>query len=251
MILRFWEFLYAYSEWAARIANAFIFFFTLLGFFALPGAKSKWQWILPGWFLGLNLFLLFAPNALHPGENPVLYLALIHAPWIFMTLDLFNHGKASKVVDQIPIQALLFWSLYRFMGLSHLFAIPSGTIPNVFAIEIAFGEFFTAFGALILLLLNRCQSSWWYRSVLLFWNAYGCIAILSTVFKMALANPELHGLRYTQDIHRYVTSFPHHWVTFFWIPVSLCIHVSIFYKLYARNTSALEQPNAETEMVHL
>jgi hypothetical protein len=213
------------------LGDGVVYFFSLLGFFLAPAALGRGIWLLPLWFAGLNLFLLLTPVPFHPGQNPMVFLALAHLPWIAFCLDLAGRGKAAAVLEFVPMQALLLWSAFRLMGVHCILALPTGELPPAFAFETAAGEAITALGALVLWAGHRSQSAW-YRGLLLFWNAYGLTSALAIFFRMTLANPDLPLLRLSPDIHRHLTSLPQSWGPFFWVPIGICIHVAVFFKLY-------------------
>jgi hypothetical protein len=226
------------------LADAWISLFSLLGFLLAPGSLGKALWILPLWFGALNLWLLLAPVPLHPGQNPAVALALIHFPWVAFCVRLAR-GKAGDLIAAVPLQAMLLWSVYRFAGLQSLLALRVGELPVAFAVETASGEMMTGLGALSLWVLYGQSHRGWFRALLLFWNAYGLTAALALALRMALANPDLPFLRLSPDIHRHFTAMPQSWMAFFWLPLAIALHVSVFYKLYLEwNASTRPEPAA-------
>ena len=82
MGFRIWEILQALPGSGAWLGDGVVYLFTVLGFFLAPAGLGRGIWALPLWFAFLNLFLLVAPVPLHPGQNPVIFLALAHLPWM-------------------------------------------------------------------------------------------------------------------------------------------------------------------------
>jgi hypothetical protein len=151
--------------------DAWIVLFSLLGFLLAPASLGKTLWVLPLWFAAMNLWLLLAPLPLHPGQNPVLALALIHFPWVAFCVRMAR-GKAGDLIAAVPLRALLLWSVFRFAGLQSLLALRTGELPVAFAVETASGEMMTGLGALTLWVLYGQSHRGWFRALLLFWNAY-------------------------------------------------------------------------------
>ncbi len=223
--------------------DALIYAFSLAGFFAVPATFGRWRWFFPGWFAALNLFLLFAPASFHPRDNPVTYLALVHLPWILFCLSLAA-GRFREEMIRTPLRSFLPWTAFRFTGAAYMLAGVAGDLPPRFGAEMAAGEVLTALGAVALWAAYR-PDDFWYRGLLLFWNAYGLTAALASGVRMALANPELPFLRLPGSIHLYFMGFPQAWLPFFWAPLSIAVHMAVFFKLYLEWSAATPAPIQE------
>ena len=208
-----------------------LYIFSLTGFFLAPAKLGRWIWLLPLSFLALNAFLFFAPEALQPRENIWIYVAVSQAPWILFGLDLIAKGKISFVMVEIPLPDLILWPLFRLMGIILCYSMYIGDLPPDFAFRAAFGDVVAALGALILWTFYRPHSTT-YRALLLFWNSYGFITALSEGVTLLRAHPGVPFAQPDIDLHGYFSTYPLEWIPLFWIPLSLCVHAAIFYKLY-------------------
>jgi hypothetical protein len=210
----------------------FLCAFSLLGFFLAPGGLGRHAWLLLGWFTGVNLLLLFAPESLQPRENLWIYIVLSQAPWFLFCLDLLFRGRVGRIVSQAPLRPWIAWPLFRLMSIGGVFAMYAGDLPFEFALRTAFSDAVTALGALALWAAYRPRNLW-YRGVLLFWNAYGLIAAVAASAQLLWAHPDNPLGRPSLDIHGYFSGFPMEWIPFFWMPLAICIHAAIFFKLYS------------------
>jgi len=109
------------------------------------------------------------------------------------------------------------------------------------AVPNATGELLTAVVGLILLSFYHPDKSW-FRLLLLFWNAYGLTSALGASIRRILANPESPWRIFPSDGFHTLMGLPQAWEGFFWAPISIAIHVMVFYKMYAElNSREMEQ----------
>jgi len=112
-----------------------------------------------------------------------------------------------------------------------LYAAYAGALPADFAVTTVSADGLTALGAVVLWLLYRPQNKW-YRTAVLFWCAYGLVSSLAFDWRWLTANPHFNLASASFDIRDYFTEFPNAWIPFFWVPMSILIHGTIFFKLY-------------------
>lgn len=206
--------------------------FTLLGLALVPGRFGNGCWALLAWFAGVSFWILALPEPQSPAGNPWIALVLGQAPWILLAADLVFSGKAARLVRTTPLRDFLEWSVYRLMGTHYAFAIFGASVPPQFGLESAFGESFTAVGALVLWLAYR-PGQRWFTMALLFWNAYGLSSAMALNIRLVLSQPLDFLDALPRDIARYSFGFPQAWMSLFWLPISIGIHLCVFYKLYA------------------
>ena len=202
-----------------------LYIFSIVAFLLAPRALGKWRWLLPAGFVCLNLFLFLGPESLQPRTNPVVYFLLSQASWFLFGLDLVFHGKASRIVAQVPLRSWILWPMFRLMGIGCIFVAYAGDLPPEFALKTAFGDVVTALGAGMLWLFYRPQNIW-YRGLLLFWNAYGFVTVLAASVGLLRVSPS------SFDAHVYFTEFPQVWIPLFWMPLGVIIHCAIFFKMF-------------------
>jgi hypothetical protein len=225
------------------LSHIILLTFTLLGLALVPGRLGNGCWALLAWFAGISFWVLAMPATLSPLENPWIFLAFGQLPLVFFVLDLAFSGKATLAIRQTPLRDFLEWSVYRLMGTHYAFALFGASIPPQFGLETAFGESFTAMGALVLWLAYK-PGQRWFTMAILFWNAYGLSSAMAINIRLIMAQPLSFLDSMPRDISRYSTEFPQVWMTLFWLPISIGIHLTIFYKLYAER--ALEQGSSDT-----
>ncbi len=229
---------------SGQLTRWILYVFSILGFFLIPSALGRWTWVVPGGFAGLNLFLFIAPEFLQPRQDVVIYLLLSQAPWILFCADLVFRGRIARVVEQVPVRSWIALPIFRFLGVGFFFMAYTGDLPPDFAIHFSFGELVTALGALLLWILFR-PANLWYRSLLFFWNAYGLMAALMLSWVLLRSHPGFSSGQPSFDIHGYFAGYPQVWIPLFWIPLSICAHASVFFKLYSESKSTHTQASKD------
>lgn len=221
------------QDWilSGQLSRWMLYAFSIVGFFLVPSALGRWVWTFPAGFTGLNLFLFFAPEVLLPRENIWVYLFISQATWILFCADLIFRGRISLVIENVPLRSWILLPVFRFLGAGFFFMAYTGDLPFEFALKYSFGESVTALGALLLWMTFHPDNAW-YRSLLFFWNAYGLMAALMLDWVLLYSHPALPVGQPSFDIHGYFMGFPMVWVPLFWVPLSICVHAMIFFKLY-------------------
>lgn len=218
---------------ALSLSDVWLFVFSLLGLFLVPAALGRAVWFFPAAFAALSMFLIFAPPSLHPFRNPWTFLLLSQGAWALFALDLFARGRAARLLETVPVRALVALALFRWMGLRHVYAGLTGELPAGFALGTAAGELLTAGGALVLWTAWR-PGAGWHRVALVLWNTWGLMTALGLGIRVARANPGLSFPPFTTPsytMHGYFAQWPDGMETFLWIPLAICLHAAVFYKL--------------------
>ncbi len=203
---------------------------SILAFAFLPAHFGRKVWLLVGWFLALNVAFLLGIWDFLDWRGPAFFIACGQLPWILFVADLLFRGRLAPKVEAIPMRELLLWQITRLMGLHFILAIYGGYAPDEFGLQVGFSEMLTGLGAFVLYLTYRPDKGW-YRTLLIFWNAYGLTSVLSAEYRIFLSNPRLPFTRYSREIFQYMISYPQNWVYCFWFPVAIGIHAAVFYKM--------------------
>jgi len=225
-------------EWLSDIDRAdklvpdlIIYLFSIASFALMPAHFGRKVWLLLGWFLALNVIFLLDLWDFPAWQGPALFILLGQMPWILFVLDLLFRGRLSGKVAAIPIRELLLWQASRLMGLHFVVAIYGGYAPEEFGLQVGFSETVTALGAIALYALNRPDRGW-YRTLLIFWNTYGLLSVVSAEAKIFLSNPYFPFATFSREIFQYMASYPQNWAYCFWFPIAIGMHAAVFYKLY-------------------
>jgi hypothetical protein len=225
-------------EWLSDIDRAdklvpdlVLYFFSILAFATLPAHFGRKVWLLVGWFLFINFaFLLDLWDFLN-WQGPAYFILLGQAPWILFVLDLLFKGRLSAKVLAVPMREILLWQITRIMGLNFVLAIYGGYAPDEFALQVGFSEVVTGLGAMALWIWYRPEKGW-YRALLIFWNTYGLVSVLSAELKIFLSNPHMPFVHFSREIFQYLVSYPQNWIYCFWFPIAIGMHAAVFYKMY-------------------
>lgn len=220
-------------DWTRKIVPDLIIYmgsFFCLAF--IPSSFSKKVWAVLAWFAVVNLVFLLDVGNIINWRNPILFLTLGHAPWILVVLDFLFKGKLSPKVLAMPMRSLILWQTTRVMSVHLVFTIFGGLAPVTFAAPVALSEILTGLGA-ILLYFKFNPDSINYRRVLLFWNTYGLISVLSAEYRIFFANPQLRFFSGDAEVLTYFTSYPQAWCYCFWFPIAIGMHAALYYKLYS------------------
>lgn len=220
------------------LSEYWFFGVSVLALWLVPAAFGRNSWLFPGWFAGVSVFLLGAPATLQPAWNVWVWLLLSQGPWIALVPDLMAHGRAARALDAVPLRPLLAWSLLHLLAARHVFSAVSGELPPDFALEIASGETLTALAGGVLWLFCRPEKLW-FRLLALFWNAQALTGSLVWSFTLLRAHPGLPvGGVPAPDLHAYFGGWPGGLEAFFWLPLAICLHATLFYKLLRRAPDA-------------
>lgn len=217
-----------------HLGDWWLFASCALGLLLVPAALGRFAGVVPAAFVGLGLFLIAQPElppVLQPSRSVVIWFLAGVLPFLLLVPDLFARGRAARLIDTIPLRALLAWALVHVMGLRHVLSAMVGELEPGFALATASGEFFSAVGAAVLWLWHR-PGSRWFRVAALFWNIHALITTLELAVHLVLAHPGMPVLnRPDPGTFAYFSRWPGALEALFWTPLLLCLHSAIFYKL--------------------
>ena len=230
----------ALIEWGLPPHKLVFILSSVVAFAWLPAGLGKWLWGLIVWFVVLNVVFLLPVGFWTPQENPWIFLLLCHGFWLAILADFIFKGKLGPVIQALPYRQILLFEVSRLMAFHFLLAARSGDAPLEFAVEAALGEILTGTCALVLYTLGK-NPGVGFRMGLLVWNTYGLSSLVAIYFKLHFSNPFLERARFTREIFQFMTESPEAWMPFFWMPLGIAIHLSIYYKLVQERLKP-EQP---------
>lgn len=217
-----------------NLTDLWLFASCALGLWLVPAALGRAAGVVPGAIAILGLFLIAEPemtSLLQPSRSVAAWFLLSLMPFLLLLPDLFARGRAARVIDTIPLRALLAWALVHVMGMRHVLSALVGELEPGFALATASAAFFSALGAAILWLWYR-PASRWFRVIALFWNIHALISTAELAVHLLLAHPGMPVLnRPDPGTFAHFSSWPGSLEALFWIPLLLCLHSAIFYKL--------------------
>ncbi len=213
-----------------------IYFFSYLSLTLIPNFFGRKIWWVVAWFIAVNfIFLLGFIPGFNLG-NPLLFLALGQLPWVLIVADLIFSGKLSSKIGEIPVHEILLWQITRLMGLHFILGIFGGHVSAEFAAPLGMSEVLTGIGAVILFFGFNPEKNW-HKTVLIFWNTYGLTSVLSGEYHIVVSNPSFGFSRSSNEVFQYITAYPQNWQYCFWFPIAICLHATIFYKIYLMRKS--------------
>lgn len=216
------------------IADLWLFASCALGLWLVPAALGRYAGGCVAVFAVFGIFLLAGPELpplLHPARSAAAWFLIAFGPLLALAPDLMARGRIARVIDEVPLRALIAWSLVHVMGLRHVFSALRGDLGAEFALWIASSEFFSALGALFLWVLYRPESRW-FRFAALFWNAHALFVTLEFSARLLTAHPGMPFFaRPAPDLFAFFSAWPGALEALFWTPFLLCLHAALFYKL--------------------
>lgn len=216
------------------LSDLWLFAACAAGLWLVPAALGRLAGAVPVAFTVLGLFLIAQPElppALQPSRSVLVWFALGFGPVLLLIPDLFARGRAARVIDVIPLRALLVWSLVHGMGVRHILSALTGGLEPGFALGVASGEFFSALGAGLLAAWHRPDSRW-FRFAALFWNTHALVSTLEFSARLLAAHPALPVFGSPDPgTFAYFSAWPASLEALFWTPFLLCLHAALFYKL--------------------
>jgi hypothetical protein len=216
------------------LSDLWLFAISVLGLWLVPPALGR----LAGGFVVafgvMGLFLIAQPELpilMQPAHSPALWFLLTLVPLALIIPDLFARGRIARVVDEVPLRDLMGWSVIHVLGLRHIFSAMQGDLEVGYALSLVSGEFFSAFGAVVLWIWNR-PSSRWFLVLALFWNIHALVTTLEFSVRLMTAHPGIPFFSNPSPGHfSFFSSWPGALESLFWAPFLLCLHATLFYKM--------------------
>lgn len=215
-------------------ADLWLFAFSVVGLLLVPAALGRLAGGVVAGFGVVGLVLIAEPElppALQPSQSSAIWFLMTLVPFLLLIPDLFARGRAARVLDALPTRALIAWSLVHAVGVRHILSALQGDLPPLYALGLAAGEFFTVLGALFLWFFFRPEARW-FRILALFWNAQALLATLELAVGLQRAHPAMPFLfEPSPEVFAYFAAWPGNLEALFWVPLMLCLHAALFYKL--------------------
>lgn len=216
------------------VSDVWLFAASAAGLLLVPAACGRLAGAVPAAFAGLGVFLIAQPElplVLQPSRSVVIWFLMGFGPLLLLVPDLFARGRAARLIDAIPLRALLAWALVHVMGVRHILSALVGELEPGFALGVASGEFFSALGAGLLAVWHRPDSRW-FRFAALFWNIHALVSSLEFSARLLAAHPGMPVFgRPDPGSFAYFSAWPGALEALFWTPLLLCLHAALFYKL--------------------
>jgi len=216
------------------LSDLWLFASCALGLWLVPAALGRFAGVFPAAFGGIGVLLIAQPELpplLQPSRSVALWFLVAFLPVLLLLPDLFARGRAARLLDTIPLRPLLAWSLVHVMGVRYILEAFIGALQPGFALGAASGAFFSALGAGILWVWHR-PGSRWFRFAALFWNVHAFVTTCELAVHLLRAHPGMPVLdRPDPGTFAYFAHWPGALESLFWIPLLLCLHAAIFYKL--------------------
>jgi hypothetical protein len=224
---------------ASHFTHLILYICSFIGLAAVPKSLKGFKWVFPVWFLGSNAFLFTGFWKLHIFGSPLIFVLLTQAPWVFITPYIIL--AAQKGLIKIQVHEWVTWSVFRCLGVHYFLLFNAGMLPRVFVLHYGFMETLIGVSALpVGILLSRGARSAQYIAI--GWNALGFMSAWNLNY--TLQSSLLNGAENTgqMEVISYFSQFPEIWITSFWVPLSLCIHITLFFVLL-KNNVAKNKPN--------
>lgn len=211
-----------------------LFLISALGLWLVPASLGRFTWVVPAAFAALGVYLIAEPElppVLQPSRSPAIWFLLTLAPLLLLLPDLFARGRAARLIDGIPLRHLLAWSLVHIMGVRHVLSALQGDLGAGLALGIVSGEFFSALGAAALWVWYRPESRV-FRFAALFWNVHALVTTLEFALRLMAAHPGMPFFASpSPELFSLFSSWPGSLEALFWVPLLLCLHAALFYKI--------------------
>ncbi|MFC1586131.1 hypothetical protein ACFL5V_11325 [Fibrobacterota bacterium] len=216
------------------LSHSLIYLFTFIGLAMTPPSLKILRWIFPSWFLIVNLLLFSGIRDYHFFGFPVFNPLITQLPWILVTAYIITASRQKMV--RIDSGEWTLWCSYRLMGIHYFPLLFAFLLPQEFALRMGVMETLVGLGALLLYLLQKKNwSITWY--IFVFWNALGLISAWranTSLQVYTLTGPSGAGQR---EIVNYFNLFPEIWQASFWAPLSIGIHLILFYDIWTKRRS--------------
>lgn len=228
-------------------ADLMLFAVSALGLWLARGALSRLAGGLVAAFAVLGLFLIAEPElpvALQPSRSAAVWFLVTLVPFLLLIPDVLARGRVARLLDLMPLRALIAWGLVHAVGVRHILSALQGELSPDIALGIASGEFFSALGAAFLWIFYRPDARW-FRIAAVFWNVHALLTTLEFAVSLQGAHPAMPFLsRPAPELFGYFAAWPGNLEALFWTPLLLCLHTALFYKLLSpRSAAPAEGPN--------
>jgi hypothetical protein len=192
-------------------------------------ARSLTALAVAGWFAAAVIAGL-SGWVNQPGRPPLALLGFIVVPIAGFIAAYAASAALRAFVDSLSLTVLVGAHLWRFVGVFFLVGAFTGALPRGFGIPEGVGDIIAASGALLLIpMLRKGTAS---RRLVLVWNTFGTIDLLSAITVGVLySNGPLGVLAYGTQTTELMATFPVSLIPTFFVPLFLLDHLLIFKRL--------------------
>ena len=195
--------------------------------------------VLVGWLV--SVFVLGAagvfegqPDTRVPTIAFAVAIPIVVGVWVLARSEQFR-----RLVDGVPLPALVGVQAYRVLGVVFLVALAQGRLPAEFALPAGIGDVLVG-AAAPLVAYGLAAGRRWSRPVAVTWNVVGIVDLVVAVATGFLSSPSAYQQLALDDPNELIAQFPFVLVPAFAVPVSILFHIFALYRL-----SAAAQPVAE------
>ncbi len=206
------------------VAYVPIYLFTYVGLLLTPLSLKKNKWLFLVWFFLVNVFMFTGLWKIHIAGMRLPLLAFSQLPAVGMLLYLLHYVHHKKI--EINPRAWVRWSIFRLIGVYYLLILFSNELPLDFVAKAAFFEIIIGLWAVGLSFgkKNLFDSVWFVA-----WNTLGLVSSLVINFQIRYWAYFGEELPQRFDLILHFNRFPEMWLSLYWVPLSICIHLVLFY----------------------
>ena len=206
-----------FQRYARRTARALI----------APSAIFVALWTVLAYTLGARGFF----SALRPGSMPAIAYAFL--PLAIGYLGFLTIRSARAAIDQIPLDWVIGFQLYRTLGVVFLVEWMLGALPGTFALPAGIGDVAIGLTApFVAARLKRGAPN--ARELAILWNVLGIADLVTAVSTAVLSTPgPLHVLA-VDSSSRALTMLPLVLVPTIAVPFSILLHLISLHRLIGR-----------------
>jgi hypothetical protein len=192
-----------------------------------PSAIFVALWIVLAYTLSARGFF----SALRPASMPAIAYAFV--PLAIGYLGFLTIRSARAVVDEIPLDWIIGFQLYRALGVVFLVEWMLGALPGTFALPAGIGDVAIGLAApFVAARLKRGASN--AREIAILWNVLGIADLVTAVATGVLTTPgPLHVLA-VDSSSRALTMLPLVLVPTVAVPFSFLLHLVCLHRLVGR-----------------
>src|SRR5688572_817410 len=120
------------------LSDLWLYAFSVLGLWLVPavalhGSGAGLPRLVLTAFGAVGLYLIAAPEltfALQPERTVAVWFVFSQVPWLLLLPDLFAKGRVARILDDIPLRALIGWSVFHFIGVRHILSVLQGDLTG-------------------------------------------------------------------------------------------------------------------------
>lgn len=196
--------------------------------------------VLVGWLAAV--FVLGAAGVFegHPDTRVPTIAFAVAVPIIVGTWLVARSERFRRLVDAVPLPALVGVQLYRVLGVVFLVALAQGHLPAEFALPAGIGDVAVGLAA-PLVAYGLVRERRWSRPAAVVWNIADIADLVVAAATGFLSSPSAYQQLALDDPNELIAQFPFVLVPAFAVPVSILLHIFAL-----RRLAAADQPVRKT-----